>query len=607
MPFRIHLVMQKKCLIFILLLSNLIFAQIDTIKLPEIEVQSNRIAIPVSKLSKTVTIIDAEILKHSSSNNLADILQNFTGIDIRRRGINGMQSDLYIRGGNFDQTLLLIDGIKMDDAQTGHHTMNAILQIDNIERIEIIKGPASRVFGQNAFTGAVNIVTKLPNKSALKLRALYGSYNTKEFSAAFQEPIKNGGILTSISFQNSDGYRYNTDFENINGFFKAVKNNYQLISSFSQRKFGANGFYASPSYTNQYEETQTSLVGLQSKYNLKNIKLIPRIYWRRNQDMYVFLRDNPLFLRNFHITNNLGIETNAVITSKYGETGIGFSLSQVFMQSSNLGNRQRTSATIFLEHRMELLNHLLDVTPGVALSTYSNFDSDFVPGIDIGYKLTNFLKVYGNIGYTYRVPTFTDLYYVGPTTIGNANLQPESAFSQEIGIKFNNATIGIQAAFFNRNAKNLIDWTKDSLNAKWETQNFSKVDTYGFESEINLNFVIAQNDQQLKLGYTYIKDDFKDTNVQFTRYSLNSLKHQLSATFKMKLSNKWQQNFDLRYIDRTDGTKYSVVDLSSIFDLNKKWQVKFTANNIFNANYTETNLVPMPKGHTTIGLNYLVY
>jgi iron complex outermembrane receptor protein len=497
--------------------------------------------------------------------------------------------------------------LKMDDAQTGHHTMNAILQLDNIERIEIIKGAAARVFGQNAFTGAINIVTKSPNKSELNLRTLYGSFNTKEIAATLQEPFKKGGIIASVNFQNSDGYRYNTDFENINGFFKTVKNNYQLISSFSQRKFGANGFYASPSYTDQYEETQTSLVALQSKYNFKNITLIPRIFWRRNQDMYLFLRDNPLFLRNFHITNNLGVETNAVITSKYGETGLGFSLSRVYMQSSNLGNRQRTSATIFLEHKMELLNQLLDVTPGIALSAYSNFNSDVVPGIDIGYKLNNFLKLYSNVGYTYRVPTFTDLFYVGPTTIGNADLQPESAFSQEIGIKFNNAVIGIQASFFNRNAKNLIDWTKDSLDDKWETRNFSKVVTYGLETEMNLNFVLTQNKQQIKLSYTFIKDDIKDTNVQFTRYSLNSLKHQFTGAFRLKFSQNWQQNFDLRYTERADGTKYTVVDLSSIFMFGKKWQVKFAANNIFNAEYTETNLVPMPKGHTSIGINYIVY
>jgi len=120
-------------------------AQNDTINLKEVIVSSNRITLPFSKTSRTITLITADDIIKSSATNVADLLQNVVGVDIRRRGTDGMQSDLYIRGGNFDQTLVLIDGVKMDDPQTGHHSMNAILSLDNIERIEIIKGPAATI------------------------------------------------------------------------------------------------------------------------------------------------------------------------------------------------------------------------------------------------------------------------------------------------------------------------------------------------------------------------------------------------------------------------------------------------------------------------------
>jgi len=155
--------------ILVLCISIQSFSQDKVQELDSIVINSSRISLPFKKNSRTITIIKAKDIKNSAATNVADLLQQVTGVDIRRRGTGGGQSDLYIRGGGFDQTLLLIDGIKMDDAQTGHHTMNAALPIEVIERIEIIKGPAARIFGQNAFTGAINIVTK----KRLKIKLLY--------------------------------------------------------------------------------------------------------------------------------------------------------------------------------------------------------------------------------------------------------------------------------------------------------------------------------------------------------------------------------------------------------------------------------------------------
>ncbi|WP_372801382.1 TonB-dependent receptor, partial [Lutibacter sp.] len=226
-------------LIYILLCTCAsVYAQNDTIKLKEVQITSNRIALPFSKESRTINLITSEQIQNSPASNVADLLQNIIGIDIRRRGVDGMQSDLYIRGGNFDQTLVLIDGVKMDDPQTGHHSMNAILALDNIERIEIIKGPAARIYGQNAFTGAINIVTKKIHSNSLKVDLGYGSYENKKGGATFSQTFDNGGILASVGYQESDGYRFNTDFENVAAFLKSDVKNYNLLASFTQRKFG---------------------------------------------------------------------------------------------------------------------------------------------------------------------------------------------------------------------------------------------------------------------------------------------------------------------------------------------------------------------------------
>ena len=593
--------------IFVLLLiCGPIYAQKDTVRLKEVAITSNRITLPFSKTSRTITLITSEDIVNSAATNVADLLQNVIGVDIRRRGTDGMQSDLYIRGGSFDQTLLLIDGVKMDDVQTGHHTMNAILSLDNIERIEIIKGPAARIYGQNAFTGAINIVTKNVERNALDVNLNYGSYANKKGIINISKKIENGGVLASVGYQDSDGYRFNTDFENVTAFFKTDLKNYNLTTSFTDRKFGANGFYASPDYKDQYEETQTSLVALGATYAFNNVTLKPRLYWRRNQDMYVFLRQDPSFYRNLHISNKVGAETNMVVNSKLGKTGIGIDVFRVFLVSNNLGNHNRTAVTGFLEHRFELLNENLDITPGVAISYFSDFETKAFPGLDIGYRVSDNLKFYGNIGYTYRVPTYTDLFYVGPTTMGNPNLEPESALSEELGVKLTAYNFQLDVALFNRMSDNLIDWTKDNESDKWETRNFSEVLTQGVEVAFNYFTYFGKFKQNLNVGYTYINDDIRDNNVAYTRYSLNSIKHQITSTIDTKFFNFLSQHIAYRYVERTNRQNYTVVDAKLMATFNNM-AFSLAANNIFNAEYYETNLVPMPKGNVMLGLKYAIY
>ena len=153
------MLMKYKISILLLFIFQGLFSQ-DPLSdqiLDEVVVSTTKINLPFSKNFRTIKIISSDEILKSSANNLSDLLQQVTGIDVRRRGVGGVQGDLYIRGGGFDQTLLLIDGMKMDDAQTGHHTLNMIIPLYLIERIEIIKGPAARIFGQNAFNGAINL------------------------------------------------------------------------------------------------------------------------------------------------------------------------------------------------------------------------------------------------------------------------------------------------------------------------------------------------------------------------------------------------------------------------------------------------------------------
>ena len=597
--------MKKSLALLSLLFFNIIISQQDTTDLKEVVVSTTKLEIPFSKNFRTVKIISSDYIKNSPATNVSDLLQEITGIDVRRRGVGGVQGDLYIRGGGFDQTLLLVDGMKMDDAQTGHHTLNMILPLYLIERIEVIKGPAARIFGQNAFNGAINIVTKdvkgEKKQIDLSLKEIsYGSFEQKNISAVTKIITNKVKSLISFSNNNSDGYRHNTDYKRNNYFVKTSFNSksspIDVIASFTENKFGANGFYASPSATEQYEETQASLLGVSTTINSEKLSIKPRLYWRRGQDEYIYIRDNPSVYRNLHKTNKVSAELSGSYFSNSGVTGFGIDLSTVNISSNNLGEHDRTTVNLFVDHTFKLFDEKLVLSPGIAVSYFSDMSFHSFPGIDLGYNINSNFKLYSNIGKTFRIPTYTDFYYSDRTTIGNENLNPESATSTELGFKYNTSNFKISGAFFNRKAKNIIDYVKENENDLWNAVNIGSLKTTGFELDFRYNF---QNQNYLNLGYTNIKDNNYVTNINFSKYSLNSLKHHFTSKLNLNYIRNVNHSFVYKYAERSDKSNYNVLDSKIMY----KKGLFIYVNNIFDEVYSETNLVPMPGTSFLVGIS----
>ena len=578
--------------------------------LDEVVVSSTKINLPFSKNFRTIEIISSEQIALSAATNVSDLLQQTIGIDIRKRGVSGTQGDLYIRGGGFDQTLLLIDGMKMDDAQTGHHTLNMILPLYLIERIEIIKGPAARIFGQNAFNGAINIVTKEvkteTRKADVVLRELsFGSYGQKNLalsSSIIKEKIKS---IVSFTTNRSDGYRHNTDYINNNYFSKTSfitkTSPVDLISSFSYRKFGANGFYASPLATEQYEETQASLLGVSTVIKSENLIIKPRLYWKRGQDEYIYIRDNPSIYRNLHKTNKISAELSGSYFTKLGTTGFGLDLSTVSITSNNLGEHSRTTVNFFVDHTFEMFDKKLSMSPGIAISHFSDLSFHSFPGIDIGYHLNSKVKLYSNIGKTYRIPTYTDLFYSSNTTIGNENLIPEQATSTEFGFKYNTSKLDFSTTIFSRKAKNIIDYVKKNENDLWKATNIGSLNTTGFELDLLYKFASKEGfSNSFSLGYSNLKDDNYVSNINYSQYSLNSIKNHLISKLNLNYK-KLSFSTVFKYVKRSDESNYSVLDSKIYY---KSFFVN--VNNILDTTYSETNLVPMPGRNMLLGFLYRI-
>ena len=593
------------------------------IELDQVElISSPRIEIKNTDNSISVLTISREEIQKSTATNVSDLLQQIAGIDIRRRGAEGMQADLYIRGGSFDQTLLLIDGIKVEDPQTGHHTMNMTLPLEVIERIEITKGSAGRIYGQNAFTGAINIITKQNIENNLSVELAGGSFDQKRGSLTAQRKLENSDILFNYSRKESEGYRYNTDFKNDEFFVKSnfkIKNqNISAIGAFNERKFGANGFYASPAAIDQYEETQASIIGLSTTYKKNELIIKPKLYWKRNQDMYVYLRQDPSVYRNLHISDKVGVEVNASTPNSLGNLGIGFDLSKVSLSSNNLGNRNRTMFNMFIEQQIKFQNDKIDFTPGVAISYFSdvstrpNYQSNFFnnlffyPGIDFGYRFNKNLKIYSNVGYTYRMPTYTDLFYSSPTTLGNENLKLEKALTKEFGLKYLKNNFNLSMSLYQRDASDIIDYVKNDEADPWQASNIREIITNGFELNMGYKFYLgAFRPQSINIGYSNINDDLLETDFTFSRYALNSLKNQISATYMFQVRDFISSTLTFKNSKRLNDESYTVIDFRTSY-MYDKFTISVILNNILDAEYSETNLVPMPGFNSLIGIKYSI-
>ena len=595
----------------------------DEIELDEVEIlYSPRIEIESLQNSISVISISKEEIQNSTATNVSELLQQIAGIDIRRRGVEGMQADLYIRGGSFDQTLLLIDGIKVEDPQTGHHTMNMTLPLEVIERIEITKGSAGRIYGQNAFTGAVNIITKKNIKNNLSVELAGGSFDQKRGSLTVQRKLENSNILFNYNRKESEGYRYNTDFNNdelfIKSNFKIKDQKVSAIGAFNERKFGANGFYASPEAIDQYEETQASIIGLTTTFKKDDLIIKPKLYWKRNQDMYVYLRQDPSVYRNLHISNKVGIEVNASTSNSIGNLGLGIDLSKVSLTSNNLGNRNRTMLNMFIEQQIKFQNEKIDLTPGIAITYFSdvstrlNYQSNFFnnlffyPGMDLGYRFKKNLKLYSNVGYTYRIPTYTDLFYSSPTTLGNENLKLEKALTKEIGLKYLKSNFNLSMSLYQRDASDIIDYVRNNEAEPWQANNIREITTNGFELNMSYKFYLgAFRPQSINIGYSNINDDLLETDFTFSRYALNSLKNQITATYMFQIRDFISSTLTFKNSERLNNDSYTVVDFrtSYIYD---RFTISFILNNITDTEYSETNLVPMPGFNSLVGIKYSI-
>ncbi|MCH7404786.1 TonB-dependent receptor plug domain-containing protein [Belliella aquatica] len=613
--------MKKRLLLPVLLMTTLIAkANQDTtlVDLGEVIIKENRIEIPFNKISRNVSIISRKDIETTPARSLQEVLSFTPGVDVRQRGVSGVQGDVGIRGGGFEQTLMLINGIKMTDPQTGHHIMNIPVPLQAIQRVEVMKGPASRIYGQNAYAGAINIVTMLPETRGLNIQAYGGDFGMKGISAVSSLPVDLpfGKYKQTLSFSHdaSSGHWYNSDYKVSNVFYEGGlelndRNELRTMIGYTDRSFGANGFYTN-SFPDQWESIQTFLASLSHTYNYENLYIQSRAYWRRNTDEFRLRRNEPAFFTNNHVTDVLALEFNGRYESKLGTSGFGVEGRQEQIESSNLGNRERSFLGVFAEHRFEFWDDF-DFRAGVYSNYYNEYGWKHFPGAELGYQISNSSRVYTNYGASYRIPSFNDLYYEDPSNFSNPDLVPEEAQSFEVGYKFNRRGLRFELVYFNRYTENLIDWSRAPSDIvpnpnRWTPRNISEVTFQGIETGLQYALNLGSENFKLKevsLSYNYIDANLNQAAGVESRTSLTALRHQAIAGVQSEFFTNLELNVKARYIERMSLDPYFLMDIRIDYNRLKTFGVFAEASNVTNAEYVEAGFVQMPDRWFRAGIS----
>jgi iron complex outermembrane receptor protein len=627
-------------ILFIIIFCNTqLLGQRDTIQLGETEISAAYIPKVYNETSRQIQIITKVEIEKSGVQSLQQLLEYATNADIRQRGGYGVQADISIRGGSFDQTLILLNGVKVNDPQTGHHNMDLAVDLQDIERIEILQGPGARIYGANAFSGVINIITISNKENSLKFSTTGGEHNLFSLATALSIKTKKTRHYFSFSKKVSDGYIKNTDFNILNLFYQgslqSKKTTLDVQTGYNLKKFGANSFY-SAKYPNQFEQTETFFVNANCKIpKLSNLGV--NLYYRLHKDRFELFRSNPpswYKTHNYHLTQTYGVESKLQFNSCLGKTALGAEFRIESIKSNVLGepmqavekipdepgnfytkSHQRENISLFAEQAFQYKK--INISGGLLVNRNSDFETNINAGIDGSYDISENWKYYASVNQSMRMPTFTDLYYVGPTNKGNINLKPEEAITYETGFKYHTNALNAHLSVFRRDANNLIDWLKLPDSTKWESRNLTQIITHGFEfsTQLNMQNIVYQGFliNSVQFSYSFL-DLGKNSNNYISYYALDYLKHKFVAGIEHKIYKRFSANWLLCYRNRmgtytdivsgmeTNYPAFATLDIRVNYRT-ANWNCFVEASNVFNKKYQDFGNIQMPGRWIMAGIN----
>jgi iron complex outermembrane receptor protein len=523
-------------------------------------------------------------------NTLSDLLRLDPSIDLRERAPNGVQADVSIRGGNFGQTLVLLNGMRLNDVQSGHHNMDIPVPLDSVSRIEVMRGSGSTMYGSDAVGGVINVVTEPPEGSEIRLRTSVGSYGIN------QQRVSAAGVFGKLSQQLtfsrdfSTGFRPDRDYRNLQfsstTHARTALGASRLTLAYMDHPFGADQFYGN---FNSWENTKTWFAGVQQDLGERTTASFA---YRRHSDLFVLYRDRPQVFTNHHsdesyqaaVRRSESLSPTAHLY--YGVEGLHESV-----VSNNLGDHSRSRGAAYAALDLRALRRF-SLSISAREEVYRRWSATFNPTVSGGVWLSSRLKLRGSASRAFRVPGYTDLYYHDPANIGSPNLRPERAWSFEGGADWAPCSkVRGELTVFHRRERDGIDYYRTSPTDIWRALNIQNLNFTGVEAGVRL--------RTIDFRYTGLRGVQDTVAAGFTKYTFNYPTHSGVVSWQGMLPGGFIGRTRLGVVERRGRDPYGIWDLYSAYSRGKL-RPFFQVSNATATSYEEIIGVAMP-GRTIVG------
>jgi vitamin B12 transporter len=634
--------LKKIGLLFILIAFNQsLFAQTDELKLDPVTVTSSFYETRASKTGRNITVITAKDIAQLPVRTPDELLRFLPGVDVQTRGAFGAQSDISMRGGTFQQVLVILDGLRLNDPNTGHFSGYIPVVLDEIEKIEILKGASSGIFGSDAVGGVIYITTKTfshkkqtGNNGVVQLAA--GDWGLFSTSGYFSSNKNNQQFQVSALRNSADGpqQRGITGFMREHAFSMAYskKNKYwetAFRTAYNDREFAAQNFYTSFASDTAVERVKIFWNQFNAQYKKNKDQVIIYAGFKNTEDNYQFSSISSanssfsnLFQLNSLYSRNQSDQTRLTIGAQY----IGRNI-----RSNDRGNHTIQQFALYGIWQ-QIMNEKWIANTSLRIEYASNGGWIFIPQMNLSYQL-NQLQLRASAGYAYRNADFTELYNnynrtgIRSGSIGNPNLNPEKSFNYEVGFDWITASDSkISFSAFSRNSRDLIDWTltpytdmprKENLVVTGNyllAKNQSNIQVDGIELDYLLDKKInLTNSIKIKSGFILIHTENKNGPLSFYLSSAPKFLANFTTTFSTK-----QIDFDLTglYKSRNGQTAnpillpvsndYFVVNSKIYFRFTKVKHIVFVqADNLFNSTINDFIGSPLPGRWLQVGARFI--
>lgn len=604
--------------------------------LQQVSVTASMHGVELRKIGRNVTVITAKQIEEAPVKSLDGILQYVLNVDVRSRSPLGGQADISIRGGHYDQTLILVDGIKMNDPQTGHHSLNLPIPFSMIERIEVLQGGASRVFGPSAFSGVIHIITKKDKPTGLDVGVAGGQFGLRQLTGTAHVQTTNIAATFSAEQMKHDGYRPQTAFNRHSLFGQSTwygkGHTLTVQGGMMGNDFEAANFYH-PKFNQQYEEVASSYAVGKWQWDLSpSVTSTFSGMWRVHRDMYDFNQfriTNPTAV-NHHRTDVFEAEWRGKWRQTNGTTSWGASFRREEVLSNRLGDdrkpvpipgeyvaqftrgKVRDNTGFFIEQNQS--SGRWNLSAGTLLNYNTQFGWALYPGLDITFLGWDTHQVYFSANRSLRLPTFTELYLNTATVRADPLLKPESASSFEIGWKGEMQGWRWITSVFYRNTQDAIDKVKRPELSVPTMENIQHINMAGFEASLVKRWTDLPTKPTVTMAYSYLVADRREEGFQ-SFYTLNFLRNKTSLGLNSVLSKHITLDLWYTWKDRMGSFQWDaaspnlpypdvhLIDVRGQY-VHKKSRYFVDVNNLLNRIYQEHGFVFQPGRWISLGAQW---